>query len=440
MMNLDQKIAALATKLEPLTIERRRDLHCHPEPGWTEFRTAAFVIETLQKAGYEVRFGADVVNETAMMGVPDQTVLDEAAKRAIAQGANPDLVKKMAGGKTGVVGTMKFTRPGPVVALRFDMDCNEVSEAAEDKHRPFREGFRSENTGCMHACGHDGHTAAGLAIAEILASLKDELAGTIKFIFQPAEEGVRGAKAMVASGVVDDVDYMLGAHLMMPPTGYLAYDVQGFLATSKFDVFFQGVPAHAGASPEVGKNSLLAAANAAINLQAISRHGAGISRINVGVLKAGSGRNVIASDAMLQVETRGETSEINQYIFSQAENIIKGCALMYDNKYSIRHMGSALSGFNSKDLSEKIGTIARRLGTFSRYEALRSIGGSEDYSYFMETVQKKGGQAAYLIIGASLTAVNHNLYFDFDEHALTLEAQLLATAASELLLETLPNT
>jgi aminobenzoyl-glutamate utilization protein A len=432
-MNSDIKIAALTKLLEEKTITRRRDFHRHPETGWTEFRTASIVIETLIELGYDVKFGNDVIDEANMMGVPSTEILEENMARAIAQGANPDLVAKMTGGKTGVIGTMKFAKPGPIVALRFDMDCNDVFEATNENHRPAKEGFASINPGCMHACGHDGHTSAGLAIAEILSVLKGQLAGTIKFIFQPAEEGVRGAKAMLAKGAVDDVDFFLAAHLMMPKVGYLAYDVQGFLATSKFDATFIGVPAHAGAAPEVGKNSLLAAATAAINLQAIPRHSDGISRVNVGVLNAGTGRNVIPANAVIKVETRGATSKINEYIYECAEKIIKGSAAMYDNKVTISQMGGAASGSNSPKLTETIGNIAARIGIFNQYEALSNIGGSEDSSYFMEKVQKNGGQAAYMVIGASLTAVNHNLYFDFDEHALTLESQLIATIASDLL-------
>lgn len=432
-MNLDTKIAELAKLLEEKTIARRRDFHRHPETGWTEFRTASIVIETLTELGYEVKFGSDAIDEKNMMGLPSETVLEENMQRAVAQGANPDLVAKMAGGKTGVIGTMHFSKPGPTVALRFDMDCNDVAEAADEKHRPAKEGFASINPGCMHACGHDGHTSAGLAIAEILSILKNELAGTIKFIFQPAEEGVRGAKAMLTKGAVDDVDFLLAAHLMMPKTGYLAYDVQGFLATSKFDAIFTGVPAHAGAAPEVGKNALLAAATAAINLQAIPRHSEGISRVNVGVLNAGTGRNVVPANAVIKVETRGATSKINEYIYDCAEKIIQNSAAMYDNTVTIKQMGGAASGSNSPELTKKLGSIAERIGIFNQYEALNNIGGSEDCSYFMEKVQKNGGQAAYMIIGASLTAVNHNLYFDFDEHALTLEAQFIATAACDLL-------
>lgn len=434
-MDLDKKIAQFAQDLEEKTTKRRRDLHRHPETGWTEFRTAAIVIGQLRDLGYEVSFGKDVLVDAECMGVPSAKVLEAQMERAISQGADPVLVKEMAGGRTGVVGVMDFGRPGKTVALRFDMDCNDIVEATDEKHRPFREGFASVNRGCMHACGHDGHTSAGLAVAEILAQLKDELCGRVKFIFQPAEEGVRGARGMAAKGIVDDVDFLLGAHLMRPKVGYLGYDVQGFLATSKFDADFTGVPVHAGSDPEKGKNALLAAANAAINLQAITRHSEGSTRVNVGVLNAGTGRNVVPANAHMEVETRGASSGINAYMYARAQQIILGAAQMYDVEVKLTQTGGAASGNNSPELSAYIRKVAERLDIFDTLDTLRDIGGSEDCSYFMERVQKHGGQAAYLIIGGSLAAVNHNLYFDFDEHALTLEAQLLATATSGLLKE-----
>lgn len=433
MSNIDSRIHELATALEPKMVERRRDLHRHPETGWTEFRTASIVIHQLRDLGYEVQFGADVLEESERMGVPSEERLAAAMERAISEGAAPELVAAMAGGRTGVVGTLDTGRPGRHVALRFDMDCNDVVEAADDKHRPYREGFSSLHPGEMHACGHDGHTTAGLAVAEILASIKDELVGKVTFVFQPAEEGVRGARAMAAKGVVDGVDYLLGAHLMMPKCGFLGYDVTGFLATTKFDADFTGVPAHAGGMPEAGKSALLAAANAAINISAITRHSGGPTRINVGVLNAGTGRNVIPAHAHMEVETRGATTAINEFVEKRAKDILKGAAAMYDVEVEFTQTGGAASGDNTPELSERIRAIAERLAIFEELGTMHDMGGSEDCSYFMERVQQNGGQAAYLIIGGSLAAVNHNLYFDFDEHALTLEAELLASATQELL-------
>ena len=146
--------------------------------------------KTLTELGYHVSTGADVHEAKAMMGVPSKADIVKHMQRALDQEADKAWVDKMAGGQTGVVGVMAFARPGPVVALRVDMDANDLVEAAEDKHRPFKEGFASINKGAMHACGHDGHTAVGLSMAEVLARVKNELAGTVKLIFQPAEEGV----------------------------------------------------------------------------------------------------------------------------------------------------------------------------------------------------------------------------------------------------------
>lgn len=208
----------------------RRDLHRYPEPGWTEFRTAAKAAAFLTSLGYTVKTGADVVKQDCMMGVPSPEQLAAEQQRAVQEGADPQWVHRMDGGRTGLVAEWKFREGGPVVAIRFDMDCNEVTETDDPAHKPNQESFASHHPGAMHACGHDGHTTVGLALARVLASLQEELRGTVRLIFQPAEEGVRGAYAMVESGIVDDVDYLLGAHFgfKMRRTGSVACNVTGF--------------------------------------------------------------------------------------------------------------------------------------------------------------------------------------------------------------------
>lgn len=436
MQDLTQRIEASVEQMKNEMIQQRRDLHRHPEPGWTEFRTAALVGKTLQQLGYEVKAGKDAIAADSMMGVPSAAILQAAQQRAIAEGADPDWVKKMTGGFTGIVAVMKFSKPGPVVGIRVDMDSNDVTETTEPAHRPNQEGFASHHPKAMHACGHDGHTTVGLAIAKILATFKDELAGTIKLIFQPAEEGVRGAKAMVENGDVDDVNYMLGAHFgfKMKQTGSIACNVTGFLATSKYDAYFTGVPAHAGAAPETGKNALLAAACAALNLHAISRHSGGTSRINVGTLEAGSGRNIVGDKALIRLETRGATSEINAYMEDEAVRILKSAALMYDVKIRIEKVGGAAGGSNTPALAAYLEKHANALGIFQQVVGICDFGASEDFSYFMERVQQHGGQAAYMMIGANLAAGHHDSHFDFDETALGYSAKMLATTAAELLL------
>ena len=432
---MDAEIIRAAQELRERTVARRRDFHKHAEAAWTEFRTASIVAKTLQGLGYQVLTGDEVVDPREMMGVPSAAELERHFRRALEQGADAAWAEKMRGGKTGVVGVMRFAKPGPTVALRVDMDANDLIEAAETKHRPFCEGFASVNKGAMHACGHDGHTATGLGVAEVLVSLKDRLAGTVKLIFQPAEEGVRGAKAMVARGVVDDVKYVVGAHLgvNLKKNGQVACRTEGFLATTKVDAAFTGVPAHAGAAPENGRNAILAAATATLNLHAIPRHSQGASRINVGVIQGGAGRNVIPPNAVIKLETRGATTVINDYVYGEAVRIIEAAAAMHGCTVATQFMGGAAGCENDAALVERIQQVVKRQGLFSEIVPAGNIGGSEDCTYFMERVQKNGGQAAFVMIGTKLAAGHHDSFFDFDEEALVPGIALLAGVAADVL-------
>ena len=409
-----------AEELKDEMVERRRDLHRHPETGWTEFRTASMIIGELKKLGYDVKFGADVIDEKSMMGVPSEAELADYMQRAISEGANPELVKKMAGGKTGIVATLKTDKPGKTVAFRFDMDCNDVEEERCDEHRPAKEGFASEHKKAMHACGHDGHVTIGLSAAKLLAANKARLAGTVKLIFQPAEEGVRGAFAMMNAGVVDDVDYLFGGHIGFKATAdnCLVTMTDGFLATTKLNAEFTGVSAHAGAAPEQGKNALLAAAQAAISLNTIPRHSKGSSRINVGVLNAGTGRNVVPDIAAIKLETRGATTEIDEYMVTEAKRILNACAAMYDVKVKITMAGAAPACFADKELGHEVAELIEEKCHYDEVVEYVDMGGSEDCGYFMERVQQHGGRALYMMYGTKIAAGHHNSHFDFNEDCL----------------------
>lgn len=422
-------------QLQEQIVAWRREFHQYPEAAWTEFRTAARVIDVLQAFGYEVQYGEQVVNEEAMMGVPAKAILEKHGQRAITEGANKAVIAAMAGGKTGVVATLHTGRPGPVVGLRFDMDANDAQEKADNNHRPWQAGFASVHDGVMHACGHDGHTAIGLGLAKVLQEQTGQLCGTIKLIFQPAEEGVRGAKAMVEAGVADDIDYLLGMHL-----GFLANrserficGTDGFLATTKLDASFHGVPAHAGAAPQEGRNALLAAANAAVNLHAISRHADGISRINVGVLEGGTGRNVIPETAVLKLETRGETSAINDFMQEEALRIIHGAAAMQGVSATIREMGGAAGGKSDALIASRLREAAEVSGLFSNIEDHGSLGASEDFTCFLERVKQRGGHGGYAMVGIDRAAGHHDGAFDFGEAALSKAVIVLALAVYDLL-------
>jgi aminobenzoyl-glutamate utilization protein A len=431
MIQLTEFVQALAPDLRAV----RRDLHAHPEAGWTEFRTASLVIRELERmGGWEIAFGKSLFHPDFMAGLPDAAALKAHQDRAVAQGADPAHVAAMAGGCTGVVATLRCGE-GPTVALRFDMDALDLNEVLDPSHRPAAEGFASRNPGAMHACGHDGHVAMGLGVARTLLALRNELHGTVKLIFQPAEEGVRGARAMAEAGVADGADYLLGAHLgfKAAQTGAVICGTSGFLATSKLDASFTGVPAHAGAAPHTGKNALLAAAAAALNLHAIARHGDGASRINVGVLQAGTGRNVVPDRALLKLETRGESSEIDAYMRSEAERVLRAAAAMWDVGLELRPMGSAAGAVSDPELADVVRLAASTTPAVRDIVPHGLLGGSEDCSWFMERVQRAGGKACYLMIGAALAAPHHDSRFDFDEAALPIGVEVLVRTTLQLL-------
>ncbi len=234
------KITGKAETMKQELVKIRRDFHRYPELGWMEMRTSSIIASYLKRFGCdEVLVGRDVCLDEARMGLPAEEELNRHYEEAAAQeGTDLAYLPDTKGGFTGVVGILRCGE-GPTVAFRFDMDALPVLECKEEAHYPTKEGFASRNTGVMHACGHDGHMTVGLGTAKILCELREQLHGTVKFIFQPAEEGVRGAKSIVEHGHLDDVDYVLGAHMGGgPEQKEAAIGIGGgeSLATVKYDV------------------------------------------------------------------------------------------------------------------------------------------------------------------------------------------------------------
>ena len=427
MTTLSEQVLALQPQMQ----RWRRDLHQFAESGWLEFRTATRVAETLHKLGYHLQLGREVINAEARMGLPDADVLKQQEARALQQGALPQWLHYFSGGFCGIVATLETGRPGPVMGFRVDMDALDLNESQAAEHLPQREGFGSCNPGMMHACGHDGHTTIGLGLASVLMAMKSQLSGTIRLIFQPAEEGVRGAKAMVEAGVVDDVDLFTAIHIGTGvPAGELVCGSDSFLATTKLDVRFTGVGAHAGGKPEEGRNALLAAAQATLGLHGLPQHSGGVARVNVGVLQAGTGRNVVADTALMKVETRGVSNQVNDDIYQQALRIIAGAAAMYGVEYEVKLMGGARSCTPTQPWVDFVHQQAEALGIFdSVVDRKAQAAGSEDATYMMERVKQRGGQATYAIFGCELAAGHHNAKFDFDESVMGKAVQTLATLA-----------
>nr|WP_263323794.1 M20 family metallo-hydrolase [Neobacillus sp. Marseille-Q6967] len=429
-----EKVFQLAEELYPQMIEWRRDFHQYAESGWVEFRTASFVAQRLSEWGYEIKLGREVVDEHSRMGVPPQEFLKQQEQRAIEQGANPKWVQYFSGGFTGVVGIIDTKKPGKTIGFRFDMDALDLQESYEPDHLPVLKNFVSVNKNMMHACGHDAHTSIGLGLAKLLSTIKDQLTGKIKIIFQPSEEGVRGAKSMVEAGVVDDIDVFIASHVGTGvPLGEFVCGENGFLATTKLDATFIGKASHAGAKPEEGKNALLAAASAALGLHSIPRHSSGDSRINVGVLQAGSGRNVIPGTAHMKMETRGESTEINEYMLSQAKKVLRGAAAMYDVEVKMEIVGEAKTSKSSEELLFLLEDITSEIPEIEKVtRSTNGSSGSEDATYMMERVKKQGGLAAYSIFGTTLAAGHHNEKFDIDEKVLKIAVKTLANAVIKI--------
>ena len=288
----------------------------------------------------------------------------------------------------------------------------------------------------MHACGHDGHACSGLGVAAALMQIKDQLHGTVKLIFQPGEEGVCGALSFVENGHLDDVDFLLGAHVthMDAEESDISGGCTGFLATSKYDVVFHGKAAHAGAQPHDGINALSAAATAVLNLQAIPRHGEGATRINIGKLVAGSGRNVIADEAFMEIEVRGDTTELNNYMTEHAIRILESAATMHGCTMEMKRMGGAESMVCDADLAERVCRIGKDvLGLKPSSYAFHYGGGSEDVTYMMNRVQSHGGQATFVRVRVPVAGGAHHRNFNFDESYIPKCAKLFSAVVYDLM-------
>ncbi|ODU54015.1 MAG: amidohydrolase, partial [Acetobacteraceae bacterium SCN 69-10] len=331
----------------PGVIALRRDLHAFPETGFLEYRTAALAAETLSGLGYAVRVGPEVMRADAMAGRPSEAAILAAQQAARAAGTPEHWIARMPGGQPGVVA--ELTRgEGPVLAFRFDMDALPVLETVAAAHRPVAEGFASGRPGTMHACG---------------------------------QEGGRGAKPMAEAGILDDVDWFFCGHLgCLLPSGKVAARATGFLFSRKLDVVFTGRAAHAAMGPQEGRNALLAAAAAALGLHAIARHATEATHVNVGRLVAGTGRNIIADRAEMQIEVRGETEAGLAYMAGRAEAVIAGAAAMQGVTFTTQVMGETISA----DTSPEAAAIVARAGAgLAEMVPDWPIGGGDDATFMM---------------------------------------------------------
>ena len=382
-----------------------------------EFRTTINIIKNLKEIGVdEIRFGKDIHSQADMYGRPSPK-----QTKAYAVTIDEDVdfdISEILEGYTGAVAKIYTNKPGPNIGFRFDIDALTIRESKEESHRPAKEGFRSRNEKICHACGHDGHLSIGLYLGKWLVDNKENLKGTYTIIFQPAEEGLRGARSLIEAGVADNLDYLFAGHLGMGvEDGKICVGTGGFLSSTKLDITFKGHASHAGALPEEGKNANLAAATATLNLHTLTQFSTGMARVNVGVIRAGSTRNSVSDRAILEMETRGETEAINQTLVKRTYEIVEGAAKAFDLAYEIKTVGSApallkIESEFYKEINDILGKRGYKTFLNGKFKA------SEDVVYFINKVEENGGKAVHFIFGSKLAAGHHKDSFDFNEDTL----------------------
>ena len=412
-------------------VELRRSLHRHPEPAWCEYETTSRIVDEIERIGVDdLLVGPEMLDDDARMAVPDDETLDEWHERARAAGAREDVLAQCTGGFTGALATLEGGE-GPTVALRVDIDALPITESDESGHTPADAGFRAENEGYMHACGHDAHAAIGVGVLEAVA--ESDFSGTFKLLFQPAEEVIGGGNAVAESGVLDDVDHLLAVHVGLDhPTGEVVAGVDGFLAVRQFEATFRGESAHAGGHPAAGRDAVQALATAVQNLHAIRRHGDGATRVNAGVVSGGTATNIVPEHASIEGEVRGETTELMEYMSERAETVVGNAAAMHDCGSSTTTLAEAPSAESDATLADVVYDVAGDVtGVDSRLQTAE-LGGSEDATYLMNRVQERGGTANFVGVGTDHPGGHHTPTFDVDERSLAIGVDVLAGTVDRL--------
>ena len=408
--SLAGSIDAAALALEVRVIDWRRDFHANPELGNREFRTASIVAEHLRRLGFdEVRTGV---------------------------------------AHTGVVGLLKGSLPGPVVALRADMDALPV---AEEVDLPFaskvRADWNGEQVGVMHACGHDAHVAILMGVAEVLAGLRAGLHGSVKFIFQPAEElppegEEGGAKMMVEQGAMDDPrpDAVFGLHVTSRlPVGVIGYRPGPAMASAdNLKITIHGRQTH-GAMPWYGVDPIVTAAQVVLGLQTIVSRETDLTRepavVTIGAIKGGLRENIIPDSVEMRGTIRSFDEEMRDEIHERvtylAEAISRaaraGCTVCIKKNYPVT--------VNDPALTEQMVPTLRRVAGPERAVLVPKVMGSEDFSLFQRI-----SPGLFFFVGVTPETVplasaapNHSPRFFIDERSLLLGVRALAHVACDYL-------
>jgi amidohydrolase len=407
MSTLARRIDEAANRVEASVIAIRRDIHQNPELGNREFRTAKVVAEKLKALGIETRTGV---------------------------------------AHTGVVGTLRGGKPGRVVALRADMDALPVTEQVD---LPFasrvKTTYDGQEVGVMHACGHDAHVAILLGVAEVLAGMRSELPGTVKFLFQPAEEGAPegeegGAELMVKEGALDGVEAVFGLHVTSRfPVGTIAWRPGGMMAAvDSLKIVVQGKQTH-GAYPWLGVDPIVVASQIVLGLQTIPSRQldstVAPSVVTIGRISGGVRNNIIPDQVEMNGTLRALDAEMQRQIHERVKRTAEQIAasagatakVTIDRGYPIVN--------NDPTLTEQLVPLFKRVA--DEASVVNPVLGAEDFSFYQTKVP-----GVFFWVGtrprnqtAEEAASNHSPLFYVDEAGLRYGVRALAGVAVEYLTE-----
>ncbi|MCR4426836.1 MAG: amidohydrolase [Firmicutes bacterium] len=391
---MHQRIRARVRELMPRVVEIRRAIHSHPELGGHEQATSDLVARVLGSAGVPVTRG-------------------------------------IAG--TGVVGLIEGRDAGPTIALRADMDALPIQDQKSVD-------YASRVSGVMHACGHDGHTAALVGTGIILSELASELSGNVKLIFQPAEEGPGGAKAMIEAGVLrePDVDVILGVHVWSQiPVGMVGFSPgPAYAAVDEIRIKVMGNGGH-GAAPHFASDAITASAQVITALQQIvSRQVDPVEPavVTIGTIKGGYTHNVIADTVEMTGTVRTFSAHLRAAMPGMITRVAQGVARALGADASLEYIQGYPAAINDPKVTAGMADLAARV--FGENRVVRNVPrcmGGEDFAYFLQQVP-----GTFIVIGAGncergMAYPHHHPKFDFDEEALAVTMEMLVCAVSHYL-------
>lgn len=382
-----------ASTLYDYSRDIRRDLHQHPELGFMEFRTAEIVANELKALGMQVQTGV---------------------------------------AETGVIGLLQGERSGPTVLLRFDMDALPIQEETGLE-------FASETPGVMHACGHDGHVAVGLTVARMLNELRSVISGAVKFMFQPAEEGLGGAERMIAQGVLKNptVDAALALHLWNDrPVGWVAVNPGPFMAGADvFSIRLKGKGGH-GALPDQAIDPIVAAAEIISALQSVvSRN---VSPLNAAVVSvtqvtAGNAFNIIPAEAEIRGTIRSFEVEVRDLVLLRFEKLVRSIAAGFGCEIELELRLLTPAVINDSKVASWVEEAAIAEFPDVRLDRSYRTMVSEDMAFVLQDVP-----GCYVFVGSGksdgkLNYGHHHPKFTIDEQVLPRAAALISAAAINVL-------